>query len=839
MSPKVLAKKIVRKAARILNCAAQHLEGEASAEENAERLCGQWKEARGEKTPRMASGMLIGSGEEWRKPLFPECVDVIIPVYNGVEHLKRLIPSILANTSQPHRFIFIDDCSPDKEALRYIESTMAGRDDALVLKNERNLGFTGTVIKAAKHVRSSVFVLLNTDTVVPENWLERMAAPFLEDERIGSTTPFSNSAVYFSYPNFGADHKVEDEGKFLAPDALFRRMKDRGPEVNEFVVGVGFCMGIRKSCWDKFGGFDAQAFGKGYGEECDWCMRILSHGYKNVIVPNLFVYHNHGGSFNAEEKKALGKAHGKILDERWGEYMKSIAKYADADPWGLYRLAVFNEGIRPPIDALFVGIYSEVGGSCIFRNRQTRKMQEEGKSVVSILYGYDNPTSWYISFPQDDGPGAVKLNSWEEAEQWIEYLNPKEVFINDMAFCHAYNYPLHYFAGFRRSGRVDGELTCAAPILPNKPVSSVFAVDQQNFSALLVKIGTYMRLNKSHITIRLETSEGTTVAQRKIWCGNIADNSEVELVFDPVRDSKGKSFRIVLSSDDGDEDDSVGVYLDGPCAEGQESRVHVVKYFSPDSSPTRRMTFFFHDFFSCCPSLYLQDPDAKFCDFLDCCHCIKANPCSIFKCDDISIWRWIWSALFSRCTTIRFFSENSLRLASRVYSFDKGTAVVAPHEMLVKFKSAYSGPKDADHISLAFVGAWTREKGNAQICRLARILNERMPDAKIHVHGVKYAEIPPYDNLEYHGRYDIEELPALLTAEGVHAVVLASIVPETFSFVTQECMEMGIPIIAFPIGASGDRVAAYDKGYVARDLTGDALYEQVLLLQENMRNALK
>lgn len=838
MKPTVIAKKIIYRVARLLKCVTQHQEGEEVAVKSAESLCEQWKMARGEKTPRMASGMLKGIGEEWRKPHFPERVDVIIPVYNGVEHLKRLVPSILANTSQPHRFIFIDDCSPDKEALRYIERTMSDRDDTLILKNQQNMGFTGSIVKAAEHVKSSVFVLLNSDTVVPENWLERMVAPFLEDKQIGSTTPFSNSAVYFSYPNFGADHKVKNETEFLAPDAIFRRINDRGSDINEFVVGVGFCMGIRKYCWDKFGGFDVQSFGKGYGEECDWCMRILSHGYKNVIVPNLFVYHNHGGSFNAEEKIALGKAHTKILNERWNAYMGSIAKYADADPWGLYRLAVFNENIRPPIDVLFVGIYSEVGGSCIFRNRQTRKLQEEGKSVVSILYGYDNPTSWYISFPQDDGPGAVKLNSWEEAEQWIEYLNPKEVFINDIAFCHAYNYPLHYFAGFRRSGRVDGELRYAKPILPNKPVTSVFTVDQQNFSALLVKIGTYMRFNRSHIIIRLETTEGVLVAQRKIWCGNIDDNSEVELIFDPVQDSQGKCFKITLLTDDGDEDDSVGVYLDGPCVDGQDSHIHLVKYFSADSSPARGMTFFFHDFFSCCPSLYLQDPDARFCDFLDCRHCIKANPCSILKCDDISIWRRIWSALFSRCTTIRFFSDNSLRLASRIYSFDKNTTVVAPHEMLVRFKSTYSSPQGADHISLAFVGAWTREKGNAQICRLARILNERMPDAKIHVHGVKYAEIPPYENLVYHGRYNVEELPELLTAEGVHAVVLASIVPETFSFVTQECVEMGIPIIAFPLGASGDRIAAYDKGYIARDFTGDALYEQVLLLQEHMRNAL-
>ena len=41
---------------------------------------------------------------------------------------------------------------------------------------------------------------------------------------------------------------------------------------------------------------------KGYGEENDWSMRARQIGYKNIIVPNLFVYHKHGGSFSHVEK---------------------------------------------------------------------------------------------------------------------------------------------------------------------------------------------------------------------------------------------------------------------------------------------------------------------------------------------------------------------------------------------------------------------------------------------------------------------------------------------------------------------------------------------------------
>ena len=60
-------------------------------------------------------------------------------------------------------------------------------------------------------------------------------------------------------------------------------------------------MGINREVLQEIGNFDAKTFGKGYGEENDWCQRAIEKGYKNVHVENLFVFHNHGGSFKSEE----------------------------------------------------------------------------------------------------------------------------------------------------------------------------------------------------------------------------------------------------------------------------------------------------------------------------------------------------------------------------------------------------------------------------------------------------------------------------------------------------------------------------------------------------------
>ena len=64
----------------------------------------------------------------------------------------------------------------------------------------------------------------------------------------------------------------------------------------EIPTGVGFCMALNRACINKIGMFDT-VYGKGYGEENDWCCRAVKNGFVNVMITNLFVYHKHGASF--------------------------------------------------------------------------------------------------------------------------------------------------------------------------------------------------------------------------------------------------------------------------------------------------------------------------------------------------------------------------------------------------------------------------------------------------------------------------------------------------------------------------------------------------------------
>ena len=75
----------------------------------------------------------------------------------------------------------------------------------------------------------------------------------------------------------------------------------------EIPTGVGFCMYITRSSLNAVGLFDADRFGRGYGEENDFCMRAAKSGYKHVLAHNTFVYHAGGVSFGEEKAPRVKK----------------------------------------------------------------------------------------------------------------------------------------------------------------------------------------------------------------------------------------------------------------------------------------------------------------------------------------------------------------------------------------------------------------------------------------------------------------------------------------------------------------------------------------------------
>lgn len=264
-------------------------------------------------------------------------IDVIVPVYRGAAATRRCLASVLANAQHAlASIVVVDDASPEADIVAYVDSLAAARHIELV-RNERNLGFVHAVnLGMARHVDRDV-VLLNSDTEVANDWLDRLASCAAGDANVATVTPFSNRATICSYPFEGWTGGIPGTLGLAALDRLFADVNEG--RCHHLPTGVGFCMYIRRACLDAVGSFDHERFGRGYGEENDFCLRAAHAGWRNVLAADVFVFHEGAVSF-ADERVVLMEAAGRSLVERHPDYPAKVAAFVAADPLRDLRAAV-------------------------------------------------------------------------------------------------------------------------------------------------------------------------------------------------------------------------------------------------------------------------------------------------------------------------------------------------------------------------------------------------------------------------------------------------------------------------------------------------------------------
>lgn len=313
-----------------------------------------------------------------------EPVDIIIPVYNGFEYLESLFSSII-QTDIPCRFLIINDCSSDPRVLPFLTTFMQDNADrCTIINNESNLGFVGSVNKGLSRAKGDV-VLVNTDVELPSHWLERLIAPIKADPTIATATPLTNSGTICSFPIFLENNQLPFNMTVDEVDSYFKKVH---PYLTEAPTGVGFCMAMSKAAIEKVGQFDEKTFGKGYGEENDWCQRAIKLGFTNVIVENLFVYHKHGGSFQSEEKKKLCEKHTEFLLAKHPNYSKDVAKHCADNPLNSFRNNMFSRMVIAQLENKTTLIVTHLlgGGADLFYRQEANRILSQGNNVATLFY---------------------------------------------------------------------------------------------------------------------------------------------------------------------------------------------------------------------------------------------------------------------------------------------------------------------------------------------------------------------------------------------------------------------------------------------------------------------
>jgi len=208
-------------------------------------------------------------------------ISIVIPNYNGAKLLEKNLPKVLKAVNFYKRgkaeIIIVDDCSTDNSL------DVLKNKNLIILKNEKNLGFSSTVNRGVGKATGDVVILLNTDVYPQENFLEPLLKHF-GDENVFAVGCLDKSIE---------GEKIVERGRGLGEWRRGFLIHRRGEvdKTNTLWVSCG-SGAFRKSIWDKLGGLN-ELYNPFYWEDIDLSYRALKSGYKIFFEPKSIVFHEH------------------------------------------------------------------------------------------------------------------------------------------------------------------------------------------------------------------------------------------------------------------------------------------------------------------------------------------------------------------------------------------------------------------------------------------------------------------------------------------------------------------------------------------------------------------
>lgn len=273
---------------------------------------------------------------------------IIIVTYNSLR--ETTIPCLESVFSSDGDFevIVVDNNSSDG-TVAWLKELMAREPRLKCIFNEENRGFAGGNNDGIKIAEGEFIILLNSDCVVPRDWISGLIDPLIRDPGIGAIGPVTNT--------IGNEQKIFTSGQTvdeILNEGLAWAERSRGV-LFETKRLIFFCVAMRREVFTRIGPLD-EDFGKGFCEDDDYCIRLKKACYRLLCAEDVFVYHKGGGSFDGSDistreilrknEKKLKRKHGRpgcFIHPRIG-HLQVIESYLEncdgqLNPDDLHRIA--------------------------------------------------------------------------------------------------------------------------------------------------------------------------------------------------------------------------------------------------------------------------------------------------------------------------------------------------------------------------------------------------------------------------------------------------------------------------------------------------------------------
>jgi GT2 family glycosyltransferase len=210
---------------------------------------------------------------------------VIIVTYNGMKWIEECLKSVLSSSISVIPLI-IDNNSTD-ETVNYITANFP---DVILFKQSDNLGFGKAnnigMSYAIKQKADFVF-LLNQDAFVDKNTIKKLIEVSLNNPEYGILSPIQLDYSGKRLENYFFRFMANDKSRTFYSDFVLKNELKNIYEI-DFIQAAAWLLPIHTI--KNIGGFDPLFFH--YGEDNNYCQRVIFHGLKIGVVPNAFVRHD-------------------------------------------------------------------------------------------------------------------------------------------------------------------------------------------------------------------------------------------------------------------------------------------------------------------------------------------------------------------------------------------------------------------------------------------------------------------------------------------------------------------------------------------------------------------
>ncbi len=258
---------------------------------------------------------------------------VVIPVFDQVSFTRNCLEALFQVTGgvAGWEVIVVDDGSTDG-TWDYLQEAARGYPNLRVVRNDRNLGFSGACNAGASQARGKHIVFLNNDTLPKAGWLQALVAT-ADDPKVGIV---GAKLVFPVDADSGAEY-VQHAGIAFGADRnsmhLYKFCLEQQPFVNrarELQAVTGAAMLVRADLFHAAGGFDTDY--RNGAEDLDLCFKIRAAGYTVRYCPDSVITH-----FESVTVRAAGQQGHNSADDNYQRFLRRWGEHIHADESLIYR----------------------------------------------------------------------------------------------------------------------------------------------------------------------------------------------------------------------------------------------------------------------------------------------------------------------------------------------------------------------------------------------------------------------------------------------------------------------------------------------------------------------